>query len=227
VVVSVAEATPELWLLVLWAPEALVEVAAVASAAALRASTVDVAEVASEEDSAAVEEDSETAAETSAVVATEAAIEVVIEVALAHLAMPRPDLDLIAETEAMVTVATAVIVVTVVTAATEGATEALVGMIREVVVAHMTTDRAAAIVMVVDSAENARTDVPEATWNPSADEKVGIARGTETTTDLATTMLAASADTKVATRIPESCDATKQCPFWTYGGGLSILSFSH
>lgn len=219
-----AEATPELWLLVPWAPEALVEVAAVASAAALRASTVDVAEAASEEDSAAVEEDSETAAETSAVVATEVAIEVVIEVALAHLAMPRPDLDLIAETAAMATVVTAVIVVT---AATEGATEAPVGMIHEVVVAHMTTDRAAAIVMVVDSAENARTDVPEATWNPSADEKVGIARGTETTTDLAMTMLAVSADTKVATRIPESCDATKQCLFWTYGGGLLISSFSH
>jgi hypothetical protein len=135
--------------------------------------------------------------------------------------MPHPDLDLIAETAATAIVATVVI------AATEGVTEALVGMIREVVVAHMTTDRAAAIVMVVDSAENARTDVPEATWNPSADEKVGIARGTETTTDLATTTLAVSADTKVVTRIPESCDATKQCLSWTYGGGLSISSFSH
>jgi hypothetical protein len=199
----------------------LVEVAAVASAAALRASTVDVAEAASEEDWAAVEEDSETAAETLAVVVTEAA--------MAHPAMPHPDLDLIAETAAtaIVTAVIVAIVATVVIAATEGVTEALVGMIREVVVAHMTTDRAAAIVMLVDSAENARTDVPEATWNPSADEKVGIARGTETTTDLATTTLAVSADTKVVTRIPESCDATKQCLSWTYGGGLSISSFSH
>jgi hypothetical protein len=143
--------------------------------------------------------------------------------------MPHPDLDLIAETAAtaIVTAVIVAIVATVVIAATEGVTEALVGMIREVVVAHMTTDRAAAIVMLVDSAENARTDVPEATWNPSADEKVGIARGTETTTDLATTTLAVSADTKVVTRIPESCDATKQCLSWTYGGGLSISSFSH
>lgn len=189
VVVSEGEATLELWLLVPWVPVALAAVAV--SVAASRVSTEDAAAVVLEEDSAVVEEDSEAA--------TEEATGAVIEVATAHLVMPRPALDSTAETAAAAMVTG--------TVATEGVeTEAPVGMILVAVVAHLTTDTAAAIVTVADTAENARTDAPEVTWNPSeADEKVGIANnGTETTTDPVMTMVAESVAMTAAMRILES-----------------------
>lgn len=189
-VASEGEATLELWLLVPWVPVALA--AAAVSVVASRVSTEDAAAVVLEEDSAVVEEDSEAA--------TEEATGVVIEAATAHLLMPRPALDSTAETVA----AAAMVTETVVTEGVE--TEAPVGMILVAVVAHLTTDTAAAIVTVADTAENARTDAPEVTWNPSeADEKVGIANnGTETTTDPVMTMVAESVAMTAAMRILES-----------------------
>jgi hypothetical protein len=184
VVASEAEAILELWLLVPWVPVALAAVAV--SVVALRVSTEDAAVEVLEEDSAAVEEDSE------------AATGEVIEAAMAHLVMPRLALDSTAETAAAMVTGTV---------ATEGVvTEAPVGMILVAAVAHLTTDTAAAIVTVADTAENARTDVPAATWNPSeVDEKVGIANnGTETTTDPVMTMVAESVAMTAAMRILES-----------------------
>jgi hypothetical protein len=174
------EAILGLWLLVLWA---LVALAVAVSVAVLRVSTEVAAAVALEEDSAAVEEVSEAA--------TEEAKGEVTEAAMAHRVMPRPALDS--------TVETAAAMVTGTVATEGGVTEAPVGMILVAVVAHMTTDT------VADTAENARTDAPEATWNPSeVDEKVGIANGTETTTDPVMTMVAESVAMTVATRILES-----------------------
>ena len=215
VVVLAAEATPELWPRVLWALVALAVLEVVATAAAVEVSTVDVDAVASEEAevSAAVEEASEAAAEISAVVVTEAD--------MAHPVMLRPGPVLIAGTAVMA------IVTEVTEEVTEGVIEAPVGMIREAVVAHMRTDTAAAIAMVADTAEIV-TDVPEATTNPSADEKVGIANGTGTTTDLVMTTAAVSAASTVATKTLESCDATEQSSSRTHVVGcrshLSVIN---
>lgn len=215
VVALAAEATPELWPRVLWALVALAVLEVVATAAAVEVSTVDVDAVASEEAevSAAVEEASEAAAEISAVVVTEAD--------MVHLVMLRPDPALIAGTAVMA------IVTEVTEEVTEGVIEAPVGMIREAVVAHMRTDTAAAIAMVADTAEIV-TDVPEATTNPSADEKVGIANGTGTTTDLVMTTAAVSAALTAATKILGSCDATEQSSSWTHVVGcrshLSVIN---
>jgi hypothetical protein len=182
---------------------------AVVSAVATRASTADVDGVASEEVTAA-----EVAS--GAVVATTA---VAIETDTAHRAT-RP-LDL-ASTEEMVVMATEVIAATA--AVTAEAIEALVGMIREAAAAHMTTDTVAAAAVAtatVADSETAITDVLEATWNPSAeekvdekadekvDEKVGIATGTGTTTGPATMTVAGNVAMTVATRIQGSCADTK------------------
>lgn len=185
VVASEDEAILELWLLVPWVPVALA--AAAVSVVVLKVSTEDAAVAVLEEDSAAVEEVSEAATE-----------EATGEAATAHLVMPRPAPDSTAETAAAAMVTG--------TVATEGVvTEAPVGMILVAAVAHLTTDTAAAIVTVADTAENARTDAPEATWNPlEADEKVGIANGTETTTDPVMTMVAESVAMTAAMRILES-----------------------
>jgi hypothetical protein len=204
VVVLAAEATPEPWPRVPWDLVALAVLEVVATAAAVEVSTVDVDAVASEEVSAAVEEASEAAAEIPAVAVTEADT--------AHPVMLPPDPALIAGTAVMATVTE---VTEVTEGVTEGVTEAPVGMIREAVVAHMRTDTAAAIAMVADTAEIV-TDVPEATTNPSADEKVGIAKGTGTTTDLVMMTAAVSAVLTVATKTLESCDATEQTPSWTH-----------
>lgn len=187
-VASEDEAILELWLLVPWVPVALA--AAAVSVVVLKVSTEDAAVAVLEEDSAAVEEVSEAATEEATGEATEAAT--------AHLVMPRPAPDSTAETAAAAMVTG--------TVATEGVvTEAPVGMILVAAVAHLTTDTAAAIVTVADTAENARTDAPEATWNPlEADEKVGIANGTETTTDPVMTMVAESVAMTAAMRILES-----------------------
>lgn len=201
VVVLAAEATPEPWPRVPWALVALAVLEVVATAAAVEVSTVDVDAVASEEVSAAVEEASEAAAEIPAAVVTEAD--------MAHPVMLPPGPALIAGTAVMATVTE------VTEGVTEGVTEAPVGMIREAVVAHMRTDTAAAIAMVADTAEIV-TDVPEATTNPLADEKVGIAKGTGTTTDLVMTTAAVSAVLTVATKTLESCDATEQTSSWTH-----------
>lgn len=196
-----AEATPGRCPPVQW----VLAVLAVVSAVVTRASTADVDGVASEEVTAA-----EVAS--GAVVATTA---VAIETDTAHRAT-RP-LDL-ASTEEMVVMATEVIAATA--AVTAEAIEALVGMIREAAAAHMTTDTvvvvAAATATAADS-ETATTDVLEATWNPSAeekvdekvDEKVGIATGTGTTTGPATMTVAGNVAMTVATRIQGSCADTK------------------
>lgn len=199
-VVSVAEATPGRCPPVQW----VLAVLAVVSAVVTRASTADVDGVASEEVTAA-----EVAS--GAVVATTA---VAIETDTAHRAT-RP-LDL-ASTEEMVVMATEVIVATA--AVTAEAIEALVGMIREAAAAHMTTDTVVVVAATATAAdsETATTDVPEATWNPSAeekvdekvDEKVGIATGTGTTTGPATMTVAGNVVMTVATRIQGSCADTK------------------
>jgi hypothetical protein len=194
VVVSAAEVTLEPWPHVPWAPVALAAPEEAVTVADPEVSMVDADVVATEEGLAVVEEVSEAAAILVAVVTA-----VVTEADTELLAMLPPDPASTVGTEVMVTV----------TEVTEGATEALVGMILEVV-AHLTTDKAAAIVTVADTAEIARTDVPEATTNLLADEKVGIARGTVTSTDLAMTTVAVSAVMMVATKIPESCDVTER-----------------
>lgn len=202
-----AEATPGRCPPVQW----VLAVLAVVSAVVTRASTADVDEAASEEVTAA-----EVAS--GAVVATTA---VAIETDTAHRAT-RP-LDL-ASTEEMVVMATEVIAATA--AVTAEAIEALVGMIREAVAAHMTTDTVVVVVAAAATAtaadsETATTDVLEATWNPSAeekvdakadakaDEKVGIATGTETTTGPVTMTVAGNVVMTVATRIQGSCADTK------------------
>jgi hypothetical protein len=204
VVVSAAEATLEPWPRVPWALVALAAPEEVVTAAVPEVSMVDAVVVVTEEALAVVEEASEAAAVISVAVVTEADTALLVMLPL--------DLVSIAGTAAMATATE----VTEVIEATEGVTEAPVGMIHEAVVAHMTTDTAVAIATVADSAENARTDAPEATMNPSADEKVGIAKGTETTTDLVMTTVAVSAVMTVATKIPESCDVTEQSSSWTH-----------
>lgn len=201
VVVSVAEATPGRCPLVQW----VLEASAVVSEVVTRASTADVDGAASEEVSAAEEVAS------GVVVATSA---VAIETDTAHRAT-RP-LDL-ASTDEMVVMATEVIEATAVV--TAEAIEALVGMIREAVAAHMTTDTVAAAAATATAAdsETAITDVPEATWSPSVeekveervDEKVGIATGTATTTGPATMTVAENVVMTVVTRIQGSCADTK------------------
>lgn len=190
-----AEATPGRCPPVQWALAA----SAVVSAAATRASTADVDGEASEEEVLVAEVAS------GAVVVTSA---VAIETDTAHRAT-RP-LDL-ASTEEMVVMATEVIAATA-AAVTAEAIEALVGMIREAAAAHMTTDTAAAAAVATATAadsETATTDVPEATWSPSDDEKVGIATGTGTTTGPATMMVAGNVVMTVVTRIQGSCADTK------------------
>ena len=201
VVVSAAEATLALWPRVPWAPAALAALEAAVIAVDPEVSMADAVVVATEEGLAAAGEVSE------AVVAISVAVVTAAYTAL--LAMLPLDLVSIVE------MAAAMATVTAATEVTEGVTEALVGMILEAVVAHMTTDKAVAIATVADTAENARTDAPEATMNPLVDEKVGIARGTETTTDLVMMTVAASVVMTVATKIPESCDVTERSS-WTH-----------
>lgn len=219
VVVSAAEATLAPWHRVLWAPVALAALEEAVIAADPEVSMADAVVVATEEGLAAAGEVSE------AVVAISVAVVTAADTALP--AMLPLDLVSIVETAAAMATVTAATEVTVVTEVTEGVTVALVGMILEAVVAHMTTDKAAAIATVADTAENARTDVLEATMNPSADEKVGIARGTETSTDLVMMTVAASVVMTVATKIPESCDVTERSS-WTHVVGcrshLSVIN---
>lgn len=200
-----AEGTLGRCLLVPWAQETL----AAASAEVTRASKAASVDEAASAEALVAEE----AAASVAVLTDPVAIETVME----PPAVLHPDLGLTEETAMTATVATVAIVVTVVTVATaeivetETGTEVtgtgviVVGMIEAA--AHMTTDTAAATVMVADT-EIVRAAGRVATWNPSAAEKVGIAIGT--TTDPETTMVAESAATTVAaTKTPGSCADTK------------------
>lgn len=173
-----------------------------ASAAASRDSRVD-ADVA------------DSAADTEAEVASEVVASTVEEIATGteHLAERRPAPE--------ATEGTATAIATVETG-TEGT---VVGMI--VVVAHLTTDTAAATVTAAGSAI-ATTGERAVTWSPSADEraaeservgeKVGIAIGTMT--DQGTTTAAESEDSTAATRTQGNSAATKSPP----AGDSGLLS---
>lgn len=114
------------------------------------------------------------------------------------------------------------------TAEMTGAHLVVVGMIPAVAVAHMMTDMAvaaAATEMAVDMA-TVKADVPAATWNPLAVEKVGF--GTETSIDPGTTTVAENVDMMAAaTRIPGNCAVIKLRSLLLWPArGFSILPWS-
>lgn len=222
--------------LVLWAPEASAaaaeeeEVSAVASRAS-RAEVVDaVASVAALVAVVVVAAASEVVRETATGLPAELLLVPDSTAGTASVTAAVTVIVIVTAVIVVIVVVTVVIVVVivVVTEVTEEvivATEGLVGM-TEMAVVRKATDTAVTVT-AADLESVMAADERAATWNPSADAKVGIVTETATLTDLVTMTVAESVDMRAgATKILVSCDDTENLKPLQMGFSVGCRSYS-